>query len=365
MYKPFKPRRFVIYCQVQVSGYIVTSTKPKIILFDTNVWRYLSDSKEVGRFLDIQKKFKGDKKVAVAPTTIYEIANLKDKILKKRLLRVACNPAWHRFLTDSFIQSEQLFVEIKELCPHWLRDSDQTPLYDRLKYDYERRKGGWWDQMCRADGDLRRTGYGLGPPLYEGEGWNTSQEAQQERALRIVKDAKRIKEVAAQEGMLGFRDLPFKKVTADLPHSGFEHIKGDYWRVQNFLLFSQWREGGSRDWLFERVNLDFLSRNNPDYVKFWMELVRPSALSSHWIPSFFNYKSYWRKVNYGTGADLSLAAYAIHADYFVSADKVFCDLLSEAHEEADFKVATPTLIKGSRQGILELIQKLESASFFS
>ena len=111
-----------------------------------------------------------------------------------------------------------------------------------------------------------------------------------------------------------------------------------------------------KEWLDERLHLDLMNSNNSDYIQFWLNEVTPEEVPAHWLWCFMDFMTELRKQSSGTYWDLSMATYCCDADYVISADKVFCDLVGEAGTVAKFPVATAIKVRGGQEGVIDLFQ---------
>ena len=333
---------------------------PYRILLDSNVWRYLVDEDLVQKLVKIQNQSKNRLRIYVSPVSVYEAYELEDSALRRRLMKALANPNWKRFMTESFTQSEQLFQQISEHHPEWLTGSNNLPTYRRLKYDWSRKTGGFWTRTFNNDQSERDINLNLTDsaalPLRIASGKKLRQSGISNTISTKYDDVSAIPPI----GKNGQNQMVIFDSKGDWPSEVVNHpFCSQHWRVWGLLGFSPpWAVGGFGDWLHERIHIENACTSNSAYVDFWFKEVDPKSMSAHWLGGFFDLFTRARKESTGTLWDIALGSYLDQCDLFVSADKIFCDLVNKCNLEAPFKTASALKIQGGAQGMEKLFQSL-------
>ncbi|MDH2089147.1 hypothetical protein N5K21_10495 [Rhizobium pusense] len=122
--------------------------KQRRILLDSNIWRYISDAGFQGRLLRIAPH--GNVTIQIAPAIMYEALRLRDAPLRRRLVELMANQAFHRLMPEAFSESMEILNEIKRLRPEWLRQNPNLAFFDRSRKDWSRKMGGFWVRCANS-----------------------------------------------------------------------------------------------------------------------------------------------------------------------------------------------------------------------
>lgn len=116
-----------------------------LVLLDTNIWRYLVD----GGFGDslFQETRRSNKRVAIAPAVIIESLRMSDPKLRKKIIELQTRGCWERLMPDSFLECEDVKREMLTIHPEWALEEENSNLFRKLRYDWLRSKGGFWEKV--------------------------------------------------------------------------------------------------------------------------------------------------------------------------------------------------------------------------
>lgn len=117
-------------------------------LLDTNIWRYVVDTKSEGPLLHLAQS--GLYNVQIAPAVVYETLRLEHAPLRASLIRLMTNSRFHRLMPEAYSESMEVLREIERVRPDWLRDTPDLQFFDRLKKDWTRKTGGFWVRCARS-----------------------------------------------------------------------------------------------------------------------------------------------------------------------------------------------------------------------
>lgn len=335
------------------------SLNTKLVLLDTNVWRYLVDAGRVAELKRRVSRRSSAIRIAVSPSTVHEIAMLGDEGLKTRLLNAVTNPAWKRLMSDTHNYAEELFSAISKHRHNWIFEQAPCHSYSALLRIHTRKNGGWWDRVKikthpdrqALESDRVISSFGNARFVQA-----SKTKSRQDVVLDRIEAGKEMRErLKGQNLNTSYLRIKTEVYLGDQNSLTPRLFAGDHWRVNSLLWASDGRlEDGRSEWLFERVQLDKLSVNNDSYVRFWMEEVSSNEVPSHWVWCFMEAMTATRKQSSGTYWDMSLATHCSKVDYIVSADKIFHDMLVEVSKVAEFRVAGSMRIKGGSEGVEDL-----------
>jgi hypothetical protein len=117
----------------------------KRILLDSNVWRYFIDADELPQLLAAVRKSRHI--VVMSPAVMYEAAKTGDAAMRKKLLSAMSLPLWKRLMPEAFHEAAEIRAEVHRVRPEWLKPRPNWALFNRVRYDWMRAKGGTWDRV--------------------------------------------------------------------------------------------------------------------------------------------------------------------------------------------------------------------------
>lgn len=312
------------------------------ILLDTNIWRYIVDHDALGLIQQVARKSRH--KIVVAPAVVYEALRTGDPRLRASMVSAMTQSCWKRLMPEAFSEAEEIKGEVERLRPEWLRMSKNMVMYRRLRYDWTRSRGGFWD---RARYDTARESQRVDNPTLL-EAARTSARASREAALSIPTK---------------FKDTELSAVLAIpvQPTPGWDGGPVQLWRIEAGLSFEQALTVPRHpyvDWLEGDVNLTMMSLQREEQTRFWFYDVDLMRMPRHWLRSAFSFQQQFHKITDGTPCDCQLGTYLAEVDLMLSADKNFVRFAERCKREAPFFVGRSVVVPGGRAAIDALITEL-------
>ena len=317
-------------------------TRPKRILLDSNVWRYIVDA---GSLPNFQRAARASKhKILVAPAVLYEAAHTARQDVRDALLSAMSLPLWKRLMPEAYSESEELKAEVTRLRPEWLRQAPDLSVFNRVRHDWTRARGGLWDRI-KADAEL----------LQRFDVVTRAQARQQAQDLRT--DA--LKWPAA------WRDMPLTGVTMSPSFSivGWGNASFEPWRFVAFNAFrtSMAAQGHAAiDWLGGEIDLELMLFQLRSLTQFWLGEVETARMPRHWLRWAFEFLQQQHKVSDGTPVDTQIGTYLLDADLMLSADRVFVRIANRVREDAPFPVAHSRAVPGGAQAVEAVLDEVTS-----
>lgn len=312
---------------------------------DTNVWSYLADHDAGPDLVAALRAAKAN--IVVSPAIVDEVQQLPNAEARNRVVRLVTHPHWKRLTPEVYNECEELKAEIRRTRPEWIIPNPRLSEVRRLRYDWVRRSGGFWDRA--------RRGVVLEPT-------NESLRRDREDSLAIEES------FAIRQRMTKFKSA----AGTHLQHVGYMPDTGTpgwlgkpvhYWRVPSLHFFArelQVYESAVREWLGSEVNLLAMLDSTESMNRLWLHELDPAGVPRQWLRGAFEFLQAWHKVTNGTPGDSRLATHLLDADVIVSADKNFVRFAERCRLEAPFAVGQPVLIPAAREGVDELIKLISS-----
>jgi hypothetical protein len=312
------------------------------ILLDTNIWRYVIDHDALGVIQQAARKSRHE--IVIAPAVVYEALNTGNPVLRSTLISAMTLPCWKRLMPEAFSESEEIKAEIMRLRPEWSRVQQDQTLYRRLRHDWRRSRGGFWDR-ARHD---------------------TVQEARRIDRLGLLGAARAdAKEARGATISLPahWKDAPLGAMLASLAHPepGWDGNPVELWRTKADAYFEQALALPGHpyiDWLDGQINLTMMMLEKSQRTRFWFHEVDPLRMPRHWLRSAFEFQQQFHKVTDGTPGDCQLGTYLVDVDLMLSADKNFVRFAERCRREAPFLVGRSVLVPGGQQAIDALLTEI-------
>ena len=321
------------------------------ILLDTNIWRYLIDTGTENKLF--QSSHRSNVQICIVPAIIVETLRMSDLRTRRRIIELQTRDCWNRLMPEAYLECEDVKREMIRTHPEWELKTKNVNLFRKLRYDWIRTKGGFWEK-ARTDSDTVADHY----------------KRQDSAALTQVREqSKDVRKSVSEKGisMLNTPSLRDWKGSWRNPISG-EELVADAWRVYAEVIWGNMlsQESVFKQWLGCEFDIDFLlSYGALDYVRFWQSEVREELVPREWIRASVYGMQSERKVTDGNPTDSAIATHAVDVDLIASADKNFVAMLNRIQDEAPFKTAHGLLVQAGRTGIDELLQIVSSPSTFS
>jgi hypothetical protein len=313
----------------------------KRISFDSNVWRYIVDA---GALPDVQRAARRSRHtVVVAPAVLYEAAHCGNGALRDRLLSAMALPVWKRLMPEAYSMAEELRSEVKRVRPEWLRPHPDTTVFNKVRHDWTRSRGGVWERIKGEANLLRRHD---APMLQRAR--------EQAHALRDD----------ALEWSPKWRTATLTKTLGGFsaPRPGWNGEPVEPWRVDGLNVFIESMDTPGHpliDWLGGELDLDLMLFQSAALTKFWLHEVETIYMRRHWLYWAFEFLQRQYKVSDGTPGDAQLGTYLLDVDMMLSADKVFVRIAEKCREDAPFAIAEPMLC-GHGDAVLQVLGVLEA-----
>lgn len=313
------------------------------VLLDSNVWRYLVDSKKQDCLHSLTKQF--DVTIVVCPAIIIESLRLTDSTLRKKIIEVQTRDCWERLMPDAFLECDDLKKELTRTHPEWELSKKNSALYKKLRFDWVRTTGGFWSKTRRNTDSVAAF-------------YTTKDTA----ALKTTREQGRLMRTTVINGGKGkLVTKPLNKLTGSWTLPNFDKVEIDFWRVYSELI---WRNmltdsnSSFHQWMSCDLNLDLMLSYycRKDWLNFWCEEVNLSSIPREWLRAAVYCLQIDRKVTDGNPTDSQIAVHLTDVDYFVSADKNLIAILSQCYEEAPFKMANSLLVNAGKVGIDQFFQ---------
>lgn len=311
------------------------------VLIDTNLWSEVANQRAGDELAYAARA--GKKQLLVAPTVIEELRGRPLPEARKASLQVATRCEWKRLMPDAYNESQELKAEILRLRPQWVRQSPSLKEVHRLRYDWVKRKGGYWD---RARQDISEP--------------DTNESLRGESELRLAREQsrsirQRVHKSGAQGGNTPLQDVAY------IPTEGTRGWTGkpvEYWRMPSLAIARaelQIYASPYREWLDSEVDVLTMLYEEASMNRLWLHELDPSRVPRQWLRGAFEFLQAWSKVTDGNPADSAFAGYLVDADFVLSADQNFVRFAKRCHSEAPFLTARAQVTSSGATGVQDLI----------
>jgi hypothetical protein len=159
--------------------------------------------------------------------------------------------------------------------------------------------------------------------------------------------------------------LALNDVYATLPEplDGWSGEPVEAWRVDGWSSVTNALETAGHpyvEWLKSDVDFNTVESQPASWLRFWLHDVQAQAMPRFWLRWAFELLQRFRKVTGGTPCDTQLATYLPQADFVVSADKAFLQILDMCRPTAPCRLPTSVLIPAGETGVEALLSKLST-----
>jgi hypothetical protein len=320
------------------------SNRVKVML-DTNVWRYLIDADSVMALS--RACIASGVQIVVAPALVDEVRAFKDDMLRKRILKAISWQRWSRLMPDIYLECLEVLSEIRRCRPEWCIHAPKLTEFNRLKYDWGRRSGGFWDRAGRDD-EVRVTDESL----------------RSDTELRLA----RAQYKANRSSVMNYSRQGEHTRLQDVYHEPPQGTPGwngdpiEYWRMPSLHLFLNELmifASPVREWMDCQVNFAAMLATPQSVNRLWLHDMQSIAVPRQWLRGSFEFLQMWRTITPGSPIDSRLSVHLVDVDVVVSADKNFVYAANRCCEQAPFKTARASLISGGPEGVKELLAVIE------
>lgn len=321
------------------------------VLLDTNIWRYIVDTGSENRLFQVTRH--SSVQICIAPSIVIETLRMSDLQTRRRIIEVQTRDCWNRLMPDSYLQCEDVKREMIRTHPEWQLKKKNINLFRKLRYDWIRTKGGFWEKV-RTNTDAVAEWY----KRQDSETLSEVREQSRDARKFVFESGKKVLNSSTLKDWKGSRQ---NRITG-------KEVVLDAWRIQSQLIWRNLltRNTSARQWLGCELDLDFiLYCDENGFLDFWDSKVRLESVPREWVrASVFGLQSE-RKVTDGSPTDSAIATHAIDVDFVASADKNFVAMLNRIQDQAPFKTAHGVLIQAGSAGMDDLLKLVSSASVFA
>ncbi|AEG91359.1 hypothetical protein [Ramlibacter tataouinensis] len=314
------------------------------VLLDSNVWRYIVDEDAVFKIRRAVRA--GPHQILVAPAVVYEAFRASDEDLRMRLLDALTDPNWKRMMPEAYSEAEELLSEVRRLRPAWLREDPDLTLHRRLRFDWKRSRGGFWDR-ARHQSNFERFRVDVADA-------GILERAQAE-AYEIREQAK---EMPLKFGTVPLADLRGRFGERANNWDGEDFEPWRYAAMTIWMVALSMERHTYQEWLEGVVLLPLLSVPSADLTKFWLRDVQAARMPRTWLRFALEFQQRFHRVTDGTPADSQLVTYLVDADLFLSADKNFVRMAQRCKAEAPISIASAELVPAGSAAVDTVLRKI-------
>jgi hypothetical protein len=237
--------------------------------------------------------------------------------------------------------------------PEWISNNRNINLYRKLRYDWLRKRGGFWEQVRIKTESIALQ-------------YRKKNEADLEE-VRYQSRELRSEVINSGRTILGQKSLTDVTGSWENKMTG-ERYAADYWRVYSEVVWGNLlnrEDSVFRQWLGCDINIDYiLWVGATNFVKFWQFEAESQALPREWIRAAVYALQAERKVTDGNPIDAAISTHLVDVDAVVSADKNFITAVNRIHTEAIFKTARGFQVSAGKAGMDELFSLLAALTSF-
>ena len=114
---------------------------------DTNIWSYIANEDAGCELAAVARA--ADVEIVVSPAVVDEVQQLPVPEARRKVLQLLTKKDWKRLMPEVFSECAELKSEIIKLRPEWVIAEPNLREFNRVRYDWVRRTGGYWDRARR------------------------------------------------------------------------------------------------------------------------------------------------------------------------------------------------------------------------
>lgn len=310
------------------------------LFLDTNVWSYVADNFAAGDLARAARRSKVE--IFVSPAVVDEVMALPNEAARKRLLALVTDPQWKRLMPEIFSESVEVKQEILRLRPAWKVESPKLAEVHRLRYDWVRRRDGFWHRARES----------VAPQ-------ETDESLRVDREFALAKEESyQIRQRMVDARAPGNTHLQHVDALPDADTRGWLGDPVQYWRLPSLYFFQKelfMYASAVREWIDAEVDVAAMMSDAASMNRLWLHEMDPVKVPRQWLRGAFEFLQAWHKVTDGTPGDSRLATHLTEVDQFVSADKNFVRFAERCRDEAPFRLAQARRISAGRDGVDQLL----------
>lgn len=308
---------------------------------DTNIWSYIANE-GAGSELAMRAREAGVE-IVISPAVVDEVQRLPVPEARRKVIQLVTRKDWKRLMPEIFSECAEVKSEIIRLRPEWVIAEPKMAEFRRLRYDWARASGGFWDRARRETET---------PATNESIRRDEEERLAVEQSYAIRERMKKIKPGSEEH---------LQKV-GHIPEAGRPGWSGDpvpYWRVPSLHMFRaelQIYESAVREWLDSEIDVAAMLSSPESMNRLWLHELDAVAVPRQWLRGAFEFLQAWHKVTTGTPGDSRLATHLVDADVIISADKNFVRFAERCRDEGPFLIGKTLRAQSNRAGVDEVLQ---------
>ncbi|WP_058974545.1 PIN domain-containing protein [Pseudomonas syringae] len=308
---------------------------------DTNIWSYIANE-GAGSELAMRAREAGVE-IVISPAVVDEVQRLPVPEARRKVIQLVTRKDWKRLMPEIFSECAEVKSEIIRLRPEWVIAEPKMAEFRRLRYDWARASGGFWDRARRETET---------PATNESIRRDEEERLAVEQSYAIRERMKKIKPGSEEH---------LQKV-GHIPEAATPGWSGDpipYWRVPSLHMFRaelQIYESAVREWLDSEIDVAAMLSSPGSMNRLWLHELDAVAVPRQWLRGAFEFLQAWHKVTTGTPGDSRLATHLVDADVIISADKNFVRFAERCRDEAPFSIGKTLRAQANRAGVDEVLQ---------
>ncbi|CAN5431374.1 hypothetical protein BH11PSE5_BH11PSE5_01400 [soil metagenome] len=263
-------------------------------------------------------------RVLYSEILIQEIMKTKEDHLLNRLLSTLSEVTTNRAESISFRHSEEFISEVRRLRKEWLIAEPNTKL---IRWQIQRQLRNW--------SLLKRKNFSLIKAEWKNDIHYDFGKREAVKAQKEFKEQLRIGEEGVRPMFQYKNNLgQVKKVYLDEPTNQWREDRFLTWKAAVHERMPQISDYA--DFAAPYLLKDALSDDH-DALSFWFEEVEEESMPFNRITALTWYKQLFQKINRGNSGDTRHSNFLLLADYFITADVTFYNIISEVAKEVPIK----------------------------
>ena len=338
--------------------------KPKRILIDTNIWRYLLDFDLTSEFINIANN--DSYEIQIAPAVLYETLRLKDNKIMRRLIKLITNKNFTRLMPEAYSESMDLLAEVGRIRPQWLKTNPDIESFNKVYRFWTKKYSGKWHKI--TNNPVKESKF---LRYIEGDKLKLGKEAlilQREDFKRLAKEGSLTSHNSASmdKWFLTPDERSFFKQNEDVQVGLWRSTSERIWagRLSNNMT-STLGENTFLQWLSPFLDVSKIPNypnyfTNDDWISFWYSEVKREALPREWVRWSFGFAQAFRKPTGGSLGDQQLSSHFTETDVIVTADKAMLQKLEEIRPFTKFDLPIPFHVSANMKGLKHFIEYIQN-----
>lgn len=339
--------RLLIHVETSKLPVVKNHRRATSVLLDSNIWRYLVAEGNALELAKIARRLRLE--IQVAPAVVFEALRTGDPVLRRQLVSAMTLKAWRRLLPEAYEEASEVLGELRRLRPSWIHGGTEPEVIKRLRFDWLRSSGGWWDRAAKDTAAEAGRISALGDDTLE-------------RARAHALNSRE----RALEAKLSFDGIQLlrARVRYGVPTPGWDGEEVEPWRVAGHAVFTrallEIEEGAYCDWLGPFLDLEAIRASRSSWLRFWLYEADSKRLPRCWLRWAFEHLQMFRKVSDGTPCDAQLGTYLMTCEHFVSADRIMVSIADKVSDAGHVAMARNWSVPGQHasQALFDLLAEI-------